>query len=83
MNENKIGINPSPSEYEKFYKGQYNGIRFLIIYSKTYENDYGETNYTIEINWIDFLEEERQKIVNQAIVKLFKHKIDSKQIIQD
>lgn len=83
MNENRIGINPSPYEYTKLFKGQYNGIRYIITYNKLYEDEYGETDYSIEIACIDFIEDERQKIVNEAIIKLFKSKIEQGIILKD
>ena len=83
MSGNKIGINPSPYEYSKLYKGQYNGIRYIITYNKLYENEYEETDYSIEISWIDHLDEDRKEVVTQAIKKLFKNKIEQKLIMQD
>lgn len=80
---NKIGINVSPQIYSKVYKGQYNGIRFNLTYNKLYENEYEETDYSIEINWIDHLDEDRQLIVNEAIRKLFNSKIEQGQILKD
>ncbi len=80
---NKIGIHTSPHTYTKLYKGQYNGIRFIISYNKLYENEYDETDYSIEINWIDNLDEDRQLVVNEAIRKLFKSKIEQGQILKD
>lgn len=82
-NENRIGISSSPHEFTKVFKGQYNGIRFLLMHNKLYENDYGETDYSIEITWLDFLDEERQLVVNQAIIKLFNSKIEQKVIMKD
>lgn len=81
--ENKIGISTSPQIYSKVYKGQYNGIRFNITFNKLFENEYDETDYSIEINWIDYLEEDRQPIVNDAIKKLFNSKIDQGLILKD
>ena len=81
--ENKIGIHTSPHTYSKLYKGQYNGIRFIIEFNKLYENEYDETDYSIEINWIDNLDEERQPIVNTAIKKLFNSKIQQGLILKD
>jgi len=83
MSINKIGINTSPNTYTKLYKGQYNGIRYIIEYNKLYENEYDETDYEIVINWIDHLDEERQPIVNEAIKKLFNSKIDQGLILKD
>tara|TARA_R110000782_G_scaffold268859_2_gene365973 strand:+ start:556 stop:807 length:252 start_codon:yes stop_codon:yes gene_type:complete len=83
MSINKIGINTSPQIYSKVYKGQYNGIRFNITYNKLFENDYGETDYSIEIDWIDFLETDRQSVVNDAIKKLFNSKIEQGLIVKD
>jgi len=83
MSINKIGINNSPHEFTKIYKGQYNGIRFLITFNKLYEDEYGETEYTTEINWIDHIDEDRSKIVNEAIIKIFKDRIDKKLILKD
>jgi hypothetical protein len=83
MSVNKIGIHNSPYEFTKLYKGQYNGIRFIILYNKLYENEYGETEYTTEVNWIDFIDEDRKKTVNEAVIKIFKNKLDQKLIIQD
>lgn len=83
MSINKIGINPSPTEYTKTYRGQYNGIRYNLMYNKLSENDYGESDYEININWIDFIDDERAKIVNEAIIKLFKSKIEQGLILKD
>jgi len=83
MSVNKIGIHNSPYEFTKLYKGQYNGIRFIILYNKLYENEYGETEYTTEVNWIDFIDEDRKKTVNEAVIKIFKNKLDQKLIIKD
>ena len=80
---NKIGINTSPQIYSKVYRGQYNGIRFNLTFNKLFENEYDETDYSIEINWIDFLEDNRQLIVNDAIKKLFNSKIDQGLILKD
>ncbi len=81
--ENRIGINPSPYEYNKLYKGQYNGLKYIIQYNKIYEDEYGESNYSITINWIDYIDPDREQIVNQAISKIFKLKIDQGLIIKD
>ena len=83
MSVNKIGIHNSPYEFTKLYKGQYNGIRFIILYNKLYENEYGETEYTTEVNWIDFIDEDRKKTVNEAVIKIFKNKLDQNLIIKD
>jgi hypothetical protein len=80
---NKIGINTSPQIYSKVYKGQYNGIRFNITFNKLFENEYNETDYSIEIDWVDFLDEERQLVVNDAVKKLFHSKIDQGLILKD
>lgn len=83
MSINKIGINPSPVEYTKTYRGQYNGIRYNLMYNKLSENEYGESVYEFNINWIDYIDEERSKIVNEAIIKLFKSKIEQGLILKD
>lgn len=83
MSINKLGINPSPYEYSKIYKGQYNGLRYIITYNKLYENEYEETEYSIEINWIDTIDDDRKKVVNEAIIKLFNSKIEQGLIIKD
>lgn len=80
---NKIGINTSPQIYSKVYKGQYNGIRFNITFNKLFENEYGETEYSIEIDWVDPLDEDRQPVVNDAIKKLFNSKIEQGLILKD
>ena len=80
---NKIGINCSPQIYSKVYRGQYNSIRFNITFNKLYENEYDETDYSIDINWIDHLEEDRQSVVNEAIKKLFNSKIEQGLILKD
>lgn len=80
---NKIGIHTSPHIYTKVYKGQYNGIRFNITFNKLYENEYDETDYSTDINWIDHLDEDRQPIVNDAIKKLFNSKIEQGLILKD
>jgi len=53
------------------------------MYNKLSENDYGESVYEFNINWIDFIDEERSKIVNEAIIKLFKSKIEQGLILKD
>ena len=83
MSINKIGLDSNPSDYTKIYKGQYNGIKYNLMHHKIYDKEYGDTNYTIDINWIDHLDEERKEIVNQAIIKLFKSKIEQQLIIKD
>lgn len=83
MSINKIGMNNSPYEFTKIYKGQYNGIRYLLTFNKLYEDEYGETEYSTEISWIDYIDEDRAKVVNEAIIKLFKSKIDQKLILKD
>lgn len=84
MNQiNKIGINTSPQIYSKVYRGQYNGIRFNLTFNKLFENEYDETDYSIEINWIDYLDEDRQPVVNEAIKKLFNSKIEQGLIMKD
>lgn len=80
---NKIGINTSPQVYSKVYKAQYNGIRCNVTLNKLYENDYEETDYSIEINWIDHLDEDRQPVVNDAIKKLFNSKVEQGLILKD
>jgi hypothetical protein len=80
---NKIGIHTSPQIYSKVYKGQYNGIRFNITFNKLYENEYDETDYSTDIDWIDHLEEDRKPVVNDAIKKLFNSKIDQSLILKD
>ena len=69
MSVNKIGIHNSPYEFTKLYKGQYNGIRFIILYNKLYENEYSETEYTTEVNRNDFIDENRKKeILNEDLI---------------
>lgn len=80
---NKIGINTSPQIYSKVYRGQYNSIRFNLTFNKLFENEYNETDYSIEIDWVDFLDEERQLVVNDAVKKLFHSKIDQGLILKD
>lgn len=80
---NRIGINTSPQIYSKVYRGQYNGIRFNLTFNKLFENEYDETDYSIEINWIDYLDEDRQPVVNEAIKKLFNSKIEQGLIMKD
>lgn len=80
---NKIGINCSPQIYSKVYRGQYNSIRFNLTFNKLFENEYNETDYSIEIDWVDFLDEERQLVVNDAVKKLFHSKIDQGLILKD
>jgi hypothetical protein len=83
MSINKIGLDVAPVEYTKIYRGQYNGIRYNIMYNKTYDKEYGDTDYSVDIIWVDHLDEERKEIVNQAIIKLFKSKIEQQLIIKD
>lgn len=80
---NKIGIHTSPHTYNKLYKGHYNGLRYILEYNKLYENEYDETDYETVINWIDHLDEDRQVVVNEAIKKLFKSKIEQGLILKD
>lgn len=80
---NRIGINTSPQIYSKVYRGQYNGIRFNLTFNKLFENEYDETDYSIEINWIDYLDDDRQPVVNEAIKKLFNSKIEQGLIMKD
>ena len=81
--QNRIGINTSPQIYSKVYRGQYNGLRYNLTLNKLFENEYEETDYSIEIDWIDTLDEDRQLTVNQAIIKIFNSKIEQGLITKD